>query len=239
MAEIRYIEACRAGAWHLEVWPKGRPQDRILVPYCCCSWRHEGRCRHAKGAIDFCRIRDGLNSRKDWSYIVLTFAQGEGADVWGQYRRGVFLWSKLRKRMVREFGPIKYIQTWERFKKGGCHVNLVVSNSALCLRIAGNKWREFRQKWLKPHAVACGFGYICWIESIRSAEAMAGYMGKLSRELTGTGKGYQVPVDAPPHFRRIRASRGVLPPIETSGQWSGAFARTPLPFDPETGELLQ
>jgi len=44
-----------------------------------------------------------------------------------------------------------------------------------------------------------------------TSSGMAGYLTKLSRELVdANGKG-QIPYDAPPHFRRLRASRGVLP----------------------------
>lgn len=72
-------------------------------------------------------------------------------------------------------------------------------------------------------AVAVGFGFRTWVEPLRpGAElTLAGYLTKLSRELTGAGFKDQVPVNAPPHFRRLRASRKLLPkPFHRKG-WTG------------------
>jgi hypothetical protein len=46
---------------------------------------------------------------------------------------------------------------------------------------------------------------------------MAGYLVKLARELVGADNKSQIPWDAPPHFRRLRATRGLLPPVHKSG----------------------
>lgn len=238
MAEPRYVQACRAGSWHLKLWPK-ETGKAVLIPYCCCSWRHEGHCRHAKGALDFCRIRDAIKTRKDWTYLVLTFDPAFWPSAWQQCKQGVVLWSRLRKRLTREFGPIQYVQTWECHKSGLMHVNVLVGNKKLHALCSNGGWREFRQRWLKPAAVEVGFGFVCWVEPMRKKGGMAGYLVKLARELTGGGKDYQIPVDSPRHFRRLRASRGLLPPVETTGEWSGFLVSGPIPFDPITGELLK
>lgn len=57
---------------------------------------------------------------------------------------------------------------------------------------------------------------------------MAGYLVKLARELTGSARKDQVPVDAPSHFRRLRASRGLLPAAFTgSGEYTGEMRQKP------------
>jgi hypothetical protein len=161
-------------------------------------------------------VAEAMKSRRWWSYLVLTFRQREWANEWAQARAGVACWSKLRKRMVREFGPMAYVQTWERHKKKGFHVNVAVANQAIhaaTIALAS----PARWQWLRDHAEASGFGYICWAEPLRGDdESLAGYMTKLSRELTGAGPKNQVPTQAPPHFRRLRASQGLLQPPHKS-----------------------
>jgi hypothetical protein len=46
---------------------------------------------------------------------------------------------------------------------------------------------------------------------MKEREKMAGYLTKLGLELSGAARKGQTPVNAPRHFRRIRASRGMLP----------------------------
>jgi hypothetical protein len=52
-----------------------------------------------------------------------------------------------------------------------------------------------------------------WVEIVDSREAVAAYLVKIAQEISrATFKdGNQSPIGAPPHFRRIRASRGLLP----------------------------
>lgn len=209
------VRACICQDWHLHVWSEEEPAIDRHIPWSCRSWRHEGECRLWKGAQDFVRISEAMTTRKNWTYIVLTFAQGDWPDKWQQYKQGVVLWSKLRKRIVRKWGKFEYIQTWERHNKGGAHVNVVVSNYDLHQAVIED-WREVRRDWLEPHAVECGFGMRTWIEPIRGQVEMAGYMTKLSKELTGQIGKSQIPEDAPPHFRRIRASVRTLPPVRKS-----------------------
>ncbi len=96
-------------------------------------------------------------------------------------------------------------------------------------------------------AMKAGYGKVMWLEPIYDRGGIAGYMQKLSdvligdkkreddrykkaaAELVGAAKkGFaqnQIPMEAPPHFRRLRASQGLLPPVKK---------------DPEiTGELVQ
>jgi hypothetical protein len=88
---------------------------------------------------------------------------------------------------------------------------MVVDNERIFHEVAHNE-RALHYDWFMPHALAAGFGYKLWIKRLYDADGIAGYLTKVSRELTGSGHKSQVPVDAPPHFRRIRASRKTLPP---------------------------
>jgi hypothetical protein len=225
---MRYIHACECGGWHLVVWPKGTPEDRRRVRYRCRSWRHSGPCREWKGAQDFARIREALDTRNDWTYLVLTFAQREWPDPLLQYVEGFRMWSKVRLRLRRKYGDIRYIQTWERHAKGGAHVNVLIANRPIYEWVKADRYL-WRREVLEPLVVACGFGKRTWIEPLRegSEGSMAGYLVKLARELTGAGNKDQIPWDAPPHFRRIRASRGLLPPVRRS-ELTGRMVFAPI-----------
>lgn len=94
-------------------------------------------------------------------------------------------------------------------------MNIVVANKKLFDQVSVD-FRKPRREWLEPHAVDCGFGQRTWIEAIEGTDGMAGYLTKLSRELTGAQGKDQIPEDAPAHFRRIRASVRTLPPVRRS-----------------------
>lgn len=172
------------------------------------------------------RCAEALESRKNWVSVVLTFAQKDWSNPFDQYTKGGELWACLRKRIVREYGATAYLQTWERHKKGGAHVNVCLSNPRIFHQVAAD-FRPWKNGWLEPHAVECGFGFRCWVEPVVGKRGMAGYLTKLSRELTGASAKGQTPFDAPPHFRRLRASRGLLPPIR-KGDLTGALIRCSL-----------
>lgn len=222
-----YCCACAAGDWHLHVWHPLKPgETQVRIPYQCRSWRHQGECREWKAQQDFARVEEAMHTYGPWCYIVLGFAQNDWPDKWKQYRAGVLLWAKLRKRFTREWGKIKYIQTWERHKKGGTHVNIVVANDSFYAACCED-WRKVRKHWLEPAAVACGFGFRTWLEPFYEPKDLAKYIAKLSQEVTGSGTKNQVPEDAPPHFRRIRASAKTLPPVAKS-EYTGRLVRAPL-----------
>jgi hypothetical protein len=53
-----------------------------------------------------------------------------------------------------------------------------------------------------------------WVEIVDSGESMAAYLVKVAHEFSSSRfkVGDQRPLGAPRHFRRLRASRGLLPP---------------------------
>ncbi len=220
---LRYVAACEQKAWTLVTWPKTDPGKRQLTRFRCRSWRHEGECREWKGAQDFTRCREGIRSRSGWTYVVLTFDPKDWPGQAAAYRWAGTLWNRLRLALTRRYGRIEYIQTWEATKKGWPHVNILFHNPA----IAAAGWKRFRRV-LGALAVRAGFGRVLWAEPMRDADAMAGYLVKLARELTGAARKDQVPVDAPRHFRRLRASRGLLPPVFHNPEIAGELKQKPL-----------
>jgi hypothetical protein len=208
---VDYITACECQAWSLKVWPKDHPEQATQVPFKCRSWRHGGDCRLWKGAQDFARIKEAMEKHSHWSHLCLTFQNQSKSTPFELFKVAIYCWSRLRKRIIREYGDIQYIQTWERHKSGFPHVHIALSNIEMYEReFSGGK--ETFDELIRNHAVESGFGKRGWLEPLRDQSAFAGYLTKLARELTGRGKDYQIPTNAPKHFRRLRASVGLLPP---------------------------
>jgi len=189
-------------------------------------------------------------------YCVLTFDPAAFGDRWEAYREGGKCWNNsLREAFRRSVGAVDYLQTWESTRRGWPHLNLILSGDRLREAVeaegverrrhvgkgnAGARWCLFPKgwrRWLRDAAVRAGFGPVAWAEILApgSADAMAGYLVKLAQELTGAPakKGDQTPIQAPRHFRRIRASRGLLPTApKGSGEWTGALATGRLVREP-------
>jgi hypothetical protein len=221
---FKSVDWCENHEAALVVWPSDQPSERVHIPFRCRSWRHTGECQRWQGAQDFVRCRDAILSRgPQWVYVVLTLAHRAFRDEWAAYRSGVHLWGDLCQRLTRRYGRIEYIQTWEKHVRSDFpHVNLVIHNERIWRLCEGEGWRSWRRD-LKVQAVAVGFGVIVYAEPLRAGGSLtlAGYLTKLSRELTGASIKNQVPVNAPRHFRRIRASRGLLPARFKKDGWTG------------------
>jgi len=241
---LRYVAACEQGRWTIKTWPKANPEKVGYHQFECRSWRHAGKCRQWKGAQDFVRVKEALESREGWLYLVLTFDQSRWKNEWASYRGGGKMWNnRLRSSLTRKYGKIDYIQTWERHQSGFPHVNLVIHSKAMlgactvedCThrRKVGSRvglcagYAALRQE-IKRAAIDAGFGPVLWLEPMRTRDGLAGYMTKLSRELVGAGVKNQVPVNAPAHFRRLRASRDLLPPMHKNDKFTGELLQVPV-----------
>lgn len=223
-----YVDACEHCAWHLQIWRKEGDGEITYIPYKCRSWRHEGECRLWRGAQDFVRIEEGMRTEEHWSHITLTFRQKGYVLSPKMFISCKDSWAKLRKRISRKYGILRYIQTWESHKSGWPHCHIAASNVELF------SWQKAHPRAMFSAALGemvreCGFGPIGWLEPLRSKIAMAGYLCKLARELTGSGKEYQIPVKAPRHFRRIRASVRLLPPPHKDPDITGVLRYCKLP----------
>lgn len=219
---MKYVTACELDAWTIETWLKADTSKHNFRIFRCHSWRHEGECRCWKGQQDYQRIKHALDSRDHWCHVVLTYPLSQYDDIKKLYSWGVKHWSKLRKRLVFRYKELKYIQIWEVTRKGVPHCHMAVSCQLLheaCGRDPINNFHRLMQ----TAAVECGFGEIGWCEKIKSRVGMSQYLLKLEKELTGKAKGTQIPIDAPPHFRRLRASVRLLPPILKDPEITGAL----------------
>lgn len=217
---MRYITACQCGRWYIETWKKDEPDNVRLIPYRCRSWRHEGECRLWNGAQMFCRVRDAILSLRNWTLLTLTYAQRGRELNAARFREAKEQWAKLRKRLIYDYEGIKYIQTWEVHKSGWPHVHIALSNSelyALCEYDGASNFANL----IRHHATSVGFGGRGEITPLRSTGAVAGYLSKLARELVDGSVKSQIPVNAPPHFRRLRASRGLLPKVLRNEDYTG------------------
>jgi len=218
---LKSVRMCESGS-HVIILRNRQTGQPAIIPFRCKSWRCP-RCQRFKGAQDFVRVKNGMLRRGDqWVYLVLTMIHGNYSNEWAAYNAGYFNWKKLSKRLIRAHGPLDYVQTWEAHESGFPHANVAIHNRSIWNACRGEGWKKFRQ-YLKPHLVATGFGYVVHVEPLRSGtgEGLAGYLTKLSRELTGSSVKNQVPLNAPPGFRRLRASRGLLEPIHRPGIHEG------------------
>lgn len=232
---MHYIHACATGRWHLEMWRRSDPTiPRRHIVYKCRSWRHEGECREWCGACDFSRIETAMKKHRGWVYLVLTYA-GDARKFQRQtFKNGVDHWYSLRKRIERDFGKCRYIQTWEIQADGTPHLNVLIQCKRLFLALS-DAHRQIKQGWLAPAAVASGFGHICYCQAVKCKRDATRYLTKTARELTGAGEKCQVPINAPRHFRRIRASRGLLPPRKKDPDVTGRLIQMPIPPPPPSG----
>lgn len=207
---MRSIEACETKAWSVATWNRDSGENPQVRPFVCRSWRHAGECQRICGACDFARIAEGLRRKRHWTYCVLTYPRYDYPNVEELFRAGKDHWHLLRKRIERAYGKFFYIQTWEVHKSLYPHVNVTIANERF-QQAACDAHDYENPKFLQEHCVAVGFGKQCWAEPIRHRAGMASYLTKLGLELTGQAVKDQTPRNAPPHFRRIRASKGLLP----------------------------
>lgn len=246
MVVLWSVNACERQSASLLLW-RGAPGKAAVqvAPYRCGSWRCQ-YCAWSVGREDYRRIEAAALSRERWMYGVLTFDPADVGSRDDAYREAGRRWDKyLRRRLERRFGRIEYMQTWERHLSGWPHMNILFRSSELYAELDKRgferRWAKRAQRWalwspwrraFRRFAIDSGFGQCVWLEAIepKNREAMAAYLTKVSHEFTSssTKKGDQRPFEAPPHFRRVRASRELLPK-RTKVSWQSTL-------DEATGE---
>jgi len=166
-------------------------------------------------------MRDAMLERQNWNHLCLTFDPKIENNPWKLFKLAFLHWSVLRKRLIYHYGDIKYIQCWEIHHSGLPHCHVALQNEKLFHTLSTDHIRNFHN-YVREHAVASSFGENGTIEALRDKVAFAGYLNKLAAELTGNpSKAYQIPVNAPPNFRRIRASWRLLPPVIKNKDYTG------------------
>jgi len=158
---------------------------------------------------------------------VLTYPGLDWPDLEKLFKITGHHWSLMRKCLARRYDGLKYIQTWEVHKSGVPHANVLMSSERLFHRVIENEWYE-KSAILDPLAHECGFGHFRQIEPVRSDEAVSGYLAKLGLELSHHHTKDQTPYNAPRNFRRIRSSKGLLPPRFKDSSLTGALLFLPV-----------
>lgn len=214
-----YMTHCEQGDWTLV----SRQGDKSR--FRCHSWRHEGDCARWVNAQTFVRIRDAAKNHPIKPlYMVLTMSRvmfrgiptdNQAKRTAKAYRKVYEAFTLFHHRMAYHYGKMAYVALIERHKDGFPHLNLIIHNQAMYdlaqgemdLQPKDRPWKGMVEGILEE----CGFGRICYIDPVRSVDEIAGYFTKLIAEASKT---LQLPTNAPEGFRRLRASRGYLPPTK-------------------------
>lgn len=200
-------------------------------------------------AAEVPRLRAELRAQADRLDAQGKRKEAARARVWAEqdelflvYRGLLNCWAKLRKRLVRRWGRMRYVAIVEQHRSGWPHFNVLIESPDLaadCRQTAtvtrrGNVlivqgWQRVRSRWLRRHAVESGFGPVVYLEPMKSARGLSAYLVKLAGQLVGeVAKGSQVPVQAPRHFRRLRGSRRFLPPAPKDETVTGRLTLAPV-----------
>lgn len=185
------------------------------------------------------RVRDAIQSRDHWSLLTLTFEHRE----WKRsrmdllFRAGYDFWNALRRKLNDECGKIWYIQTWEIHKNHYPHCHTIISNENVAMHADkcylsesayGKCYYPWFKNWLQQTVQECGFGDQVHLMPVRHGAQMAGYLVKTAAELTGAGVKNQIPVNAPRNFRRLRASKFLLPKRRKNECYTGKLCKLPI-----------
>lgn len=135
------------------------------------------------------------------------------------------------KWLRRVYGVDAYVTVVEQHKTGWPHVHMAIKSKSLYSKTLDEE--DARLEWarhIKKSAVRCGLGYIGSVQAARNRDAVAGYITKVSGiscELLDATEKQQLPLAAPRHFRRVRASRGFLVPKIKDETVTGKLVQMP------------
>lgn len=222
-------KACQCGSWSVVTWRKDGQGETSVKPFRCMSWRCI-KCARAAAAIQFARMKTAFDrTPHDWSFLTFTMDPKRHRTRAAMYRAVSSSWQLFRKKLKWKFDYSAFVLCVELTETAKVpHIHAMLQSREVLAECARDV-RKFHREWLKPWAMESGFGYKCAVEPARSTDACCGYFVKASgmaAELVGgAGKGSgQLPVDAPRHFRRIRTSKGFLPPKIKNDELTGAMA---------------
>lgn len=126
----------------------------------------------------------------------------------------------------------------EAHRSGWPHANLMVYAPELAAELerervalaqsgADDRTTRLMRGRMRALAVNAGWGTVSTAEQVRSRDALAGYLVKLAghfdNAVAEVAKLTQVPLNAPPRFRRLRAGKGFLPPKHKSDKVTGTM----------------
>jgi hypothetical protein len=224
------VIACEGDRWSILLTSLDGTCELRVQPFRCRSWRCE-RCRWGRNQDDARLIRDIIELSGGpglWVYTVLTFDQRVSV---GRYEAFQSIYDQFRcltKRLRRRFGDVQWISTVEQHASGWPHIN-VLFYSARMVERHGEAAYRLRDD-IRHQAVAVGFGCIVSrVEPIDDVQALSGYIVKVADQAGRVGgemsKPSQLPLLAPPRFRRLRISRGLERPPKEEKRCTGKLER--------------
>ncbi|NTX62626.1 hypothetical protein HUA74_18400 [Myxococcus sp. CA051A] len=222
----------------MATWPRGEtdPSKRKWWTYQCRSWRHEGDCARWVSQRDYARIMAALEpvAVADLVLVVLTLDPTRAEPTLaGQYQGLQPRWAMLQKYLTRGWlegaipamGRFDFVSVVEQHRSGQPHVNVIIHSPELAAHLRehgptdGDVAAKRGPRWWRSLVAHCGWGPLSSIGHARSKEDVASYSVKVSKGAvphpTMVGevvKLAQLPVAAPPRMRRVRSSKGFLPP---------------------------
>jgi hypothetical protein len=207
-----------------------KTKESFLVRTACKLWRC-AVCRYNNAKKWIAKILNGVNTIGGrWFFATIT-----PHESWK--KRGGSLknlrtnFHKLLKRIRRMVGDFHYLKVYEKFKKGGWHLHLIL-DAELPYVDTGKTDKQgfplFKSQWLKDNAKSSGLGFIADFQPIRSPAGTAYYCAKY------LVKGFSLGDDWPKHLHRIQVSQNwpKLPELVPSGDYDWYYTSG-------TGELLR
>ncbi len=250
----RSCRACEGKLWRIATWRRDNPEHRRAPTlYACRSWRHEGACADFAAQRDFARIRTALEgcAVEDLLMLVLTLPPaGPGDTLESDYKGLVAKWTGLQKYLTRGWGGVglpplgrfDFVTVVEQHATGRPHVNVIIHSPTLAAYLREHPPTESDRRenlgphWFRDLVSHHGWGYRSFIGHAHGRDALANYVTKVSKgpvahpalmgEVTKTS---QLPTMAPRRMRRLRSSKGFLPParLPPHPDWTGALEQLP------------
>jgi|GEM_PF-2305678 len=241
--------------WSVWTWKKNDPSQVTRRPYTCGSWRHPGPCARHSAAVTFARIREAVQrpeyDPKGWVFLVLTLDRlgtFSGKTPWLNQseaykdlsRLSRNLHTKLRRAQTFEALCDAWAAVVECHRSGWPHVNELMYAPELAQKLRedyadgrklGLTHREATlvRGELADCLTSTGWGVQSTAEAVESVDAVNGYITKLAAAGEATcgelAKLCQVPMNAPPRFRRLRAAKNWLPKKRKDESITGTLIR--------------
>ncbi|MBN9685384.1 MULTISPECIES: hypothetical protein [unclassified Corallococcus] len=185
--------------------------------------------------------------------VVLTLdPKNAPAELDERYRCLQPRWAMLQKYLTRgweagdvpRLGKFKFVSTVEQHRSGTPHMNVIIYSPELAQLLREEPATEAETargvgpRWWRDLVAHCGWGHRSSIGHARSKSDVASYAVKVEKAavphptLVGeVVKTSQLPTWAPPKTRRIRATKGWLPPARrpTHPDWTGELVQAPTP----------
>lgn len=232
---LKSVRDCLSGTKQLRLTHRYTGEIKS-VPFRCNSWRCP-ECSKRVSRQWYARVRDAVAAHPGkYAFLVITLppaTRNKYSSVESAYRDLEALFNKLIKRMTREYGKVIYVSTVEQHVDGWPHMNVVFRIDEFSQYKDDDELkRRFGNKWLRKALLQSGFGFSFSLSFAKNLDAVAKYISKngMDHTIGEIVKRSQAPLRAPRGFRRLRSSKGFLPPRQNRkiSVWIGEIVNSPL-----------